>query len=86
MQDSRLLVKVESWIIIRNFLIHGHTKNCPCELNYNHIHHQQTLQLGYNKLYWLEAFMKVQAQNMASETEYYKDKGNCLQVIFWPQI
>jgi len=49
MQDSRLLVKVESRLIISNFLIHGHTKNCPCELNYNHIHHKQTLQLGYNR-------------------------------------
>lgn len=68
MQDSHLLVKVESWFTITNFLIHGHTKNCPCELNCNHIHHKQTFQLGYNRLYWLEAFMNVQAQNMASET------------------
>lgn len=86
MQDSRSLVKVEPWLIISNFLIHGHTKNYPCELNYYHIHCKQTLQLGHNRLYWLEAFMEVQAQNMASETEYYKDTGNCLQVIFWPQI
>jgi len=30
--------------------------------------------------------MKVQTHNMASKTEYYKDTGNCLQVIFWPHI
>jgi hypothetical protein len=50
MHDSHLLVKVESWFTITNFLIHGHIKNCPCELNCNHIHHKQTFQLGYNIL------------------------------------
>lgn len=44
-----LLVKAESCLIISNFLIHGHTKNCPCELNYSHIHHKQTLQLGFKR-------------------------------------
>jgi hypothetical protein len=30
--------------------------------------------------------MKVHVQNIASESEYYKDKRDCLQVIFWPQM